>query len=68
MAKKKRAKRAAAEETGGRIHIRTVTSQQAASFHAYAERRGTNLTALVVGLLMKCLDDEKALQPDAEQI
>lgn len=62
MAKKK------AKEKGGRIHIRTATAQQAASFHAYAERRGVNLTALVVSLLMKCLDEEKMLQPDAEQI
>jgi hypothetical protein len=72
MASKKRkrvAKKAtAAAESGGRIHIRTVTAQQAANFHAYASRRGMNLTALVVSLLMKCLDEEKSLQPEVEQI
>jgi hypothetical protein len=68
MARKKKRKQAAATVTGGRIHIRTSTAQQAASFHAYATRRGLNLSALVVGLLMKCLDDERNLQPDAEQV
>jgi len=63
MAKKKTKK-----GQGGRIHIRTATAKQAASFHAYAERRGLNLTSLVVSLLMRCLDEEKSLQPDAEQI
>lgn len=61
-------KTAAAGAVGGRIHIRTVTAQQAANFHAYASRRGVNLTALVVSLLMKCLDEEKFLQPEVEQI
>ena len=68
--KRKRAvrKTTASSEGGGRIHIRTTTAQQAANFHAYASRRGMNLTALVVSLLMKCLDEEKSLQPEVEQI
>lgn len=68
MASKKKKKRPSAKKSGGRVHIRTVSTQLANDFHAYAKRRGVSLSSLVVTLLMQCLDAEKVLTVDAEQI